>query len=171
MAITPSHLLAVGLIIAVVVSGLALTRFIWQHRTSRTIVPAPLALGGAGPTQPSDLKGPWIDDARLTIAFDKKLQRTTALRQEAVRCYHWYSVPGVTVDWGSRKVYPGPGDMLIFLEFDYPTHLDYSRIRVVNSSIESQVLSTSLAGAVIRAIGDMRGRTIDIRFSKNPILD
>ena len=61
--------------------------------------------------------------------------------------------------------------MLIFLEFTNPTCKDYWRVRVENEDIESPIQSTSAAGAVVRVIGDMRGKTIDICFSKDRILD
>jgi hypothetical protein len=123
---------------------------------------------GAGPSQIND-QTPLSDKARLTIAFDNVTP--IVVRQEGVRCFHWHSVPNVVIDWRTRNVSELPGYVLIFLEFTNPTYKDHWRVRVENEDIESPIQSTSAAGAVVRVRGDMGGKTIDICFSKDPILD
>jgi hypothetical protein len=162
----PSHLLWFGLIAAILCSSLALVGFLWLHFTSRTI--SPLGSSGAGPSQISD-QTHWRDNARLTLAFDSAIP--TAIRQEGVRCYHWHSVPGITVKWSTKNVSFPPGYTLKFLEFTEPTHTDSWRVRVGNEIADNRVDTTSATGAVVRAMGDLRGKTIDIQFSKDRILD
>lgn len=162
----PSHQIWVGLIIAVLFSVLALIALVRRHRTSRTV--SLLGSSGVGSSQIND-QTPLSDNARLTIAFDSVTP--TVVRQEGVRCYHWHSVPNVVIDWRTRNVSELPGYMLIFLEFTNPTCKDHWRVRVENEDIESPIQSTSAAGAVVRVIGDMQGKSIDICFSKDRILD
>jgi len=161
----PSHEIWVGLIFAILCVGLALTGLIRLHRSSQKI--CPLGPCGAGPSQISEQTA-LKDSARLTIAFDNG---PSVLRQDGVRCYHWYGVPAVAMDWSSRKVSKPPGYMLIFVEFTDPTHTENCRVRVDDGSSDARVLTTSSTGAVVRAMGDMQGKTIDIRFSKDRIVD
>jgi hypothetical protein len=143
---------------------------IWQqYRTSQTISPQ-IGRSGAGPqAQISSSATPWTDNARLTITFDNELQAASASRQECVRFYYWYNVPGVAVVWSTQQISAGPGYMMIFLVLADPTHTNYNRVRVTGGGIQCEVLSAHPTGAVVRAMGDMRGRTLDIWFSKNPI--
>jgi hypothetical protein len=50
-----------------------------------------------------------------------------------------------------------------------PTYTNYSKATVVGGGLAPEILSSSSAGAVIRVMGDMRGRTVVIRFSSKPI--
>ena len=58
---------------------------------------------------------------------------------------------------------------MIFLVLADPTHTNYSRWRVTGGGIQCEVLSAHPTGAVVRAMGDMRGRTLDVWFNKDPI--
>jgi hypothetical protein len=73
--------------------------------------------------------------------------------------------------WSTQKISMPPGYTLIFIEFTDPTHTDNWRVRVDNGGADDRVLTTSATGAVVRAMGDMQGKTIDIRFSRDRILD
>jgi hypothetical protein len=164
----PSHQMWVGLAVAVLFSGLALVGLIRLHFTSRTILP--LDSSGAGASQISNQGTPWSDNARLTLVFDSATP--SVIRQEGVRCYHWHSVSSVGVDWSTQKTSTPPGYMLIFLEFIEPTHTDNWLVRADGkSSEEARVMTTSATGATVRVVGDTQGKTIDIRFSKDRILD
>src|ERR1700730_4268007 len=68
-----------------------------------------------------------------------------------------------------RQASPIVGYVMIFLALNDPTYTNYSRVRVVGGGVLCEILSTHAAGAVVRAMGDMRGRTLEIRFSKVPI--
>ena len=57
---------------------------------------------------------------------------------------------------------------MIFLVLADPTHTNYSRWRVTGGGIQCEVLSAHPTGAVVRAMGDMRGRTLDVWFNKDP---
>ncbi len=118
-------------------------------------------------SQIRDQGTPWKDYARLTIAFDNGSSSSSVLHQEGVRCYHWYSVPSVAMDWSTRKVSTEtPGYMLIFLEFTDSTRTDSWRARVVDDEgIEARVMTKSPTGAVVRAVGDMQGSST--RWARN----
>jgi hypothetical protein len=59
--------------------------------------------------------------------------------------------------------------MMLFLVLADPTHTNYSRVRMTGGGIQCEVLFAHPTGAVVRAMGDMRGRTLDIWFNKDPI--
>ena len=164
----PSQELWWGLIIGVPLVGLALFGSIRPHSAAQTILP--LGSHVLGATQISDQAKPLKDQARLTIAFDNG--QASVLQQDGVRSYHWYSVPGVKMDWSTRDVDTEvPGYMLIFLQFNDPTHTDNWRVLVdERSTDDARVMTTTATSAIIRAVGDMNGKTIDIRFSKDRIL-
>lgn len=111
----------------------------------------------------------WAKSARLTLTFDGELQRATADRQEHVRYYYWYHFPGLQIDYDNKRNIPFPGYVMVFLALKDPTHTNYSQVRVVGGGLQCEVLSHHAAGAVVRVIGDMRGRTLDIKFSVEPI--
>jgi hypothetical protein len=111
----------------------------------------------------------WNDNARLTIIFDRELQTASASRQDGVMYYYWYHFPGVGVHWEKREITSEPGYVTIFLTFKNLTHTNYSRVRVIGGGILCEISGTHATGAVVRAMGDMRGRTFDVWFSKEPI--
>ena len=89
--------------------------------------------------------------------------------QDGVRYFYWYHFPGVGIDYEKPQASPIVGYVMIFLALNDPTYTNYSRVRVVGGGVLCEILSTHAAGAVVRAMGDMRGRTLEIRFSKVPI--
>jgi hypothetical protein len=42
-------------------------------------------------------------------------------------------------------------------------------VRVIGGGIQCEVLYAHPTGAVVRAIGDLRGETLDVWFGKDPI--
>ena len=111
----------------------------------------------------------WTDNAHLAITFDNELQTASPSVQDGVRYFYWYHFPGVGIDYEKRQASPIVGYVMIFLALNDPTYTNYSRVRVVGGGVLCEILSTHAAGAVVRAMGDMRGRTLEIRFSKIPI--
>jgi hypothetical protein len=60
--------------------------------------------------------------------------------------------------------------MLIFLQFTDPTFTDNWRVYVDSRSTDdARVTTTTAASAIVRAVGDVNGKTIDIPFSKDRI--
>jgi hypothetical protein len=165
----PSHLILVGLIGAMLSSGIAFAGFIWQQYRPPSTVAPPTGTSGEGPKTSEPSSQTWTANARLTITFDNDLQAALASKQEGVRFYYWYHFPGIGVDFQRRQVSTGPGYVTVFLSLADPTHTNYNRVRVVGGGVLCEVLSAHAAGAVVRAMGDMRGRTLDIWFSKDPI--
>ena len=111
----------------------------------------------------------WTDNAQLAITIDNELQTASPSVQDGVRYFYWYHFPGVGIDYEKRQASPIVGYVMIFLALNDPTYTNYSRVRVVGGGVLCEILSTHAAGAVVRAMGDMRGRTLEIRFSKVPI--
>jgi hypothetical protein len=172
LILDPSRLQLLGLIGVLLFSAVALAGFIWQQfRTSQTIQPqiGPSGVGPQTSTTLPDQSKAWTENARLTITFDNELQAASASRQEGVRFYYWYNVPAVAIEWKTRQISTESGYMMVFSALADPTSTNYSRVRVIGGGIQCEVLSTHPAGAVIRAMGDMRGRALDVWFSKNPI--
>ncbi len=79
------------------------------------------------------------------------------------------SYPKRSVNFDTRQVQTGVGYVMIFLALKNPTHTNYSKARVLGGGILAEILGTHPTGAMVRVMGDMRGRTVEIRFSKNPI--
>lgn len=111
----------------------------------------------------------WNNAARLTLSFDNELAHATATCQEGVNWYYWYHFPALAVDWKSQQISSGVGYVMVFLAFDFPMHNNNSRVCVVGGGIPAELLGSNPAGATVRVMGDVRGRTIDIRFSNTPI--
>ncbi len=111
----------------------------------------------------------WNENAHLTLTFDSELQNGSPLKQEGVRYYYWYHFPAIAINFDARQTQPTPGYIMVFLSLKDPTYTNYSRVRVVGGGILCEVISTHCSGAVVRASGDMRGRTLEILFSKEPI--
>ena len=111
----------------------------------------------------------WTDNAHLVLTFDNEFNSATPTIQEGVRWFYWAQIPGVNIDFEHRQYSFQPGYMMVFMALEHPTFTNYSSVKVVGGGIPTTVLASSPAGATIRAMGDMRGRTIDIKFSKNPI--
>jgi hypothetical protein len=111
----------------------------------------------------------WNENARLTLVFDNDLQTASPTKQEGVRYFYWYHFPNASINFDTRQVQTTTGYIIVFLALEDPTHTNYNRVRVIGGGISCEVVSTHCAGAVIRASGDMRGRTLDIWFSKEPI--
>ena len=111
----------------------------------------------------------WTDNAHLVLTFDNEFNSATSTIQEGVRWFYWAQIPGVNIDFEHRQYSFQPGYMMVFMALEHPTFTNYSSVKVVGGGIPTTVLASSPAGATIRAMGDMRGRTIDIKFSKNPI--
>jgi hypothetical protein len=59
--------------------------------------------------------------------------------------------------------------VLVFLSLKAPTHTNYSRVQIVGGGIECQLEHAGPAGALVQINGDVRGRTLDVRFSSKPI--
>jgi hypothetical protein len=164
----PTHIIAGSLIIAAAMMVVAASTYAWQRywRTPTEIAQTGEG-GGKGGVLPE--KQEWNDNARLTLIFDNELQAATASRQEGVRFYYWYHFPAVAVDFKQKKTVAAPGYVMVFLALQDPTHTNYSRVRVLGGGVLAEVMASHAAGAVVRAMGDMRGRTIDIWFSNKPI--
>ena len=129
---------------------------------------SPSGATGSGPA-PGTTAGNWNENAVLQLAFDNELQQATSLKQEGVTYYYWTHIPGVAVNFENRQIQTGIGYIMIFLALKDPTHTNYSRARVLGGGIHTEILGTHPTGAMVRLMGDMRGRTVEIRFSKNPI--
>lgn len=117
----------------------------------------------------SDVAENWNPKAHLTLTFDNQLQSVATGTQEGVRFYYWTHIPGLEINWERRETAAGPGYVIVFLALKDPTYTNYSRAVVVGGGPLCEILATHATGAVIRAIGDLRGRTLDIQFSKTPI--
>ena len=111
----------------------------------------------------------WTTSARLTLIFDSRQEHETPSIQEGVRFYYWQSIPNLGVNFETRQIVAEPGYTLIFLSLDDPTHTNYKRAVVVGGGINCTWLGDHPAGAALKVSGDLRGRTVDIRFSKTPM--
>ncbi|WP_157196484.1 hypothetical protein [Methylobacterium sp. 88A] len=114
-------------------------------------------------------KTKWKKSAFLSLTFDGDHQTASPNNQDGVEYYYWTNIPGVEIDFEGRRHREIAGYTMVFLSLSYPMSTNYNRIRVVGGGIRCELLSDSSSGAVIKANGDMRGRTIEIRFSASPI--
>jgi hypothetical protein len=158
----------VGIALFAIIAAIGVGR---QHfRPSQTISPGgasgTVSHNASAETSPSEI---WNSSARLVLTFDTQLQAASASRQEGVRFYYWYHFPGVGIDFEKWQTQAAPGYIVVFLSLKDPTYTNYSRVRVVGGGILCEIQATHAAGAVVRAMGDMRGRTLDIWFSKDTI--
>jgi hypothetical protein len=158
----------VGIALFAIIAAIGVGR---QHfRPSQTISPGgasgTVSHNASAETSPSEI---WNSSARLVLTFDTQLQAASASRQEGVRFYYWYHFPGVGIDFEKRQTQAVPGYIVVFLSLKDPTYTNYSPVRVVGGGILCEIQATHAAGAVVRAMGDMRGRTLDIWFSKDTI--
>jgi hypothetical protein len=134
-----------------------------------TLIDTGFRLGWYQSTAEPSAAGEWNSEARLTLIFNSTLENATASVQDGIRYYYWYHFPSLSVDFGSKKISRAPGHVLVFMSLQDPTHTNYSLIRVLGGGVQSELISSHAAGAVVRAIGDLRGRTLEVRFSKSPI--
>ena len=138
-----------------------------QQRITPT---APIG-GGPDPAQaaPAQSADAWNDEARLTLVFDETIQNAVSAAQENVQYYYWLHSPGFKFDCETDNLTLLPGSVTVFLSLKDPTHTNYYRVHVVGGGVHCAVLGHHPAGATVSATGDLRGRTLDIRFSKTPI--
>ena len=108
-------------------------------------------------------------DARLDLIFDANLEHETALKQDNVAFYRWEHIPSTQVNFDTRQINTGVGYVLVFIAFENPAAINYSRISAIGGGITTQTLSLYPTGAVVRFVGDLRGRSISLRFAKEPI--
>jgi hypothetical protein len=113
----------------------------------------------------------WTENAHLTLTFDGTLQHASETAKEGIEYYYWYSVPALEIDWKKHQYRGAPGYVVIFMTLKHPTYTNYNRCRVIGTDIQCDVLDHQADGAAVRIIGDLRGKSVDVRFSKNPILD
>ena len=118
---------------------------------------------------PVDRPSLWSENARLTLVFNAELQDASAINQDEVRYYYWYHFPSVAVNFESREVTASAGYVMVFMSLREPTHTNYCQVRVLGGGVHCEMISHHPTGAVVRATGDLRGRTLDVRFSKAPI--
>lgn len=117
---------------------------------------------------PTQSAVPWNDKAHLVLVFDKAMKKAKAVAQENVPYYYWYTLHEIQVEFDTGKFRATPCSVIVFLSFEDPTHTSYHRV-YVGDDIECAVLGSNPYGATVWA-GDLRGRALDIRFSKTPIL-
>jgi hypothetical protein len=103
------------------------------------------------------------------LTFDNELKAATPTNQDGVRFYYWQSIPSVLIDYQAQQHSVGPGYVMVYLSLKDPTYTNYSRAIVIGGGVTCEILASHPTGAAIRAMSDMRGRTLDIQFSKNPI--
>jgi len=111
----------------------------------------------------------WTDHARLTLTFDNELHNASPTTQKGVRYFYWYHFPSVGVNFETRQIQTNVGYVMVFMSLNDPTHTNYSQARVVGGGVNCEIVGMHAAGAVVRAMGDMRGKTLDIQFGKEPI--
>lgn len=159
---------AVGLLVFFVSTASIVFR---QHRVIQRTIPGG-SIGGGPDSANAALTGsdvPWKDAARLTLVFENDLTYASPACQEGVNWYYWTSVPAFHVNWETEQLTSSHHYVIVFLAFDYPMHTNNSRVCAVGGGIHCEVLGHHPSGATVRAIGDLAGRTLDIRFSKTPI--
>jgi len=162
--------LTLGLVGALIFGLVALGAVVWQRFHFVPVAASgQTSTGGGVSSAQRDSDVQWTTDAHLTLTFDGQLSAATATNQDGVRYYYWYAFPGLAINWDTRQVAGTPGYIVIFLSLNDPTYTNYSKVTVVGGGLLCEVLSASSAGAVVRVMGDMSGRTVDIRFSQKPI--
>ena len=130
--------------------------------------------GGAGGQGDSAIPNPeapihWTNYAHLTLTFDNQMQAATPTHQDGVRFYYWKEFQGAVVNFETRQISPVPGSVIVFMSLNDPTYTNFDKAVVVGGGITVEVVAKHAAGAVVLANGDMRGRTLDIILSKDPI--
>jgi len=145
-------------------SGLAQTD--WYRYLAAAVVGAAITLWVSYWLRKREL---WSEGARLTLAFDGNSEYATPSCQEGIAYYFWYCVPGISVDWDNRQITRTRGYLMLFMSFGRPTHTNYSKVNVIGGGFHCEIMGTHPFGTVVRIMGDVSGRTIDVRFSKAPI--
>lgn len=163
--LTPRNFIGLGLFVAI--SAFAYQQMKPPQTVPVTPSPPPAGAASAEPAPAASAK--WNENAQLSISFDNELTAATPIKQEGVSWYYWMPTPTIHVDFEKKEISQNVGTMMVFLALKEPMATNYSRVRVVGGGIPATVRSSSSAGAMVQAIGDLRGRTLDIRFSKNPI--
>jgi hypothetical protein len=110
----------------------------------------------------------WNHHARLTLVFGSEANQAWASRQENVLHYIYKPLLKQKIVHGKVEEIT-PIATMVFLSLKAPTHTNYSRIQVIGGGIECMLEHAGPAGALIQIEGDVRGRTLDVRFSDKPI--
>ena len=111
----------------------------------------------------------WNDAAELSLLFDSELQSASATTLTGVYFYYWYHFPGFLVNYEMRQTQANIGYVMVFLSLPEPTSINFSRVSVAGGGIFCEIVSMQTSGLVVRATGDLRGRTLRIQLSKDPI--
>ena len=120
--------------------------------------------------KPEAVEPVWNENAQLTLLFDNQLHAATALRQDEVRFYYWSATPVPTINFETRQIATTPGYMLVFLALKDPTYVNhYKAVVIGGGNYNCEFLAIHPTGAMLRILGDLSGRTLDIRFSRDPI--
>lgn len=109
------------------------------------------------------------EKCHLRLVFDNELLSAGAIEQVGINFYYWYHFPSVAIDYESRQLSSRVGYVVVFLALKEPSYTNNSRITVVGGGINCELVSHHPSAAVVRIMGDMRGRTVDIQLGKDPI--
>lgn len=155
----------------------SVTAWIWALSGNRGYVfISGLLLGSAASLFLSNVLRPymrkreiWNQGSMLSLAFSHDIQNATTITQKGVLWYYWYHFPGLQIDFEVRSTQQVPGYLMIFLSLKHPTYTNYSKVSVPGGGLHCEIVSASSAGAMLRIIGNVGGRTVNIEFSSKPI--
>ena len=105
----------------------------------------------------------------FSIIFSSDLSAASPIAQDGVSFYYWTHIPSVGIDFENKNAHSNIGYILVFMSFVKPTHTNYSQCAVVGGGINCELLSAMEGGAVVRCLGDLRGRTLSVKFGKSPL--
>lgn len=113
---------------------------------------------------PEPLK--WKETAELVLVFDALGEHASPTVETNIMHHVWVPLLATQNDGQATK---RQALVFVFVTFDYPAHTNYQRVEVVGGGIPAVLMADNSSGAVVRFDGDLRGRTVRLRFSKRPI--
>lgn len=91
------------------------------------------------------------------------------LKQEGVRWFYWMPIYNIHIQQATGQRTTELASLNVFMALERPTHTNYQKVSVVGGGLMCQIKASHPAGALAFVEGDMRGRTVEIIFSKAPI--